>query len=299
MTKDYNLLLSISLRHAYYSNSSAAGLSLEPLGRTAALLRRNDAHVRMDGDRLIVFYGTEAGKRPFLAYLPGKQSLYFSLISKDPYFFNITEIPFFHPQSQRLYASNIGKTAGTDGFTRLSVGENVDGRDVLDHDKPVFKELNLPANILGLVEIVIGREPGLLPLPSADPAALPPEEVRFSLDFEARKVNWRYLIVNKSQLNFEQMEVLDGRNLLEFQQGEPRLLRGTNYMAVPIASVDSYAIQEQSAFRPKLRLSPAGGNGLNRNAYTLVDLPVPDGHRVVPEMVNGAQQVFADMYVFL
>ncbi len=299
MTKGYNLLFSVTLQHAYYASGTAQDLVLEPVGPTAAFMRRNDVHAKMDGANLIVFYGKEAGLAPALAYLQGRNSLFFALRSQNPYFFNITDIPFFHSQTHRLYATNISKTPDSSGTTSLTLTDFAGEADLLPNTAPVFKELQIPDTILGLVEIAIGRQAGLVPLPSADPQANPVEVSRFNLTFESRKANWRYLVVNKSQLKIEQMEVLDGRTQLSFQQGTPRLLHGTDHLALPLSSVSTYAIQERSPLRPKLKISSAEGSSISRTASTMIDLPTPDWRRIVPEMVDGKQLVFADMYVFL
>lgn len=299
MTKGYNLLFSVTLQHAFFTSGAAQNLVLEPVGPTTAFMRRNDVHAKMDGAELIVFYGKEAGLAPALAYAQGRNSLFFALRCQNPYFFNITDIPFYHTQTHRLYATNISKTPDPGGATSLTLSETAAEADLLPNTAPVFNELQIPDTILGLVEIAIGRQPGLVPLPAADPQAPPVDVTRFKLAFQSRKANWRYLVVNKSQLKIEQYEVFDGRTQLPFQQGTPRLLHGTDHLALPLSSVSTYAIQERSPLRPKLKISAAEGNSINRNASTVIDLPTPDWRRIVPETVDGKQLVFADMYVFL
>lgn len=299
MTKEYNLLFSITLQHAFYSDGSAPELELSPNRATAAFMLRYDVHARMDGNRLIVFYGKEKPLAPALAYAKGANALYFTLQCANPYFFNRTEIPFFHPQSQRLYFTNIGKSPEAEGQTRLSLENFVGAADLLPVDAAAFDEVSLPSSSLACVEIVLGREKGMVTPPPADPAAPPPAEIEFSMSFQARQAKWRYLIINKSQLVFDQIEMSDGRNPLEFKQEEPRLLSGTNYLAVPISLTSPYSILDRATLRPKLKLIAPSDNGLQRNDPTTIDLPTPDGRRIVPEMVGGAQQVYADMYVFL
>lgn len=308
MLTQYRTLFHVSLRHAFYEDKLAKDLVLEPTPRTRQLMRQYDLLAKTDGSTFRLIYGTGAGQSPTLALTQGTIQLRFVLRNNNPFFLNITNLPFFNTYSKRLYFHNVGKTHTAGAEAALSVRSTVGEEDLLpsndkilvtvpDHEE--IQEHPLQASDLGLVDFHIGLEgDASIAPPSADPTVIR-QETRYSLSFEARSTRWRYHIVNKSQLIYDRMDVSDGRNSMAFTAGIPRTLNGADHEATPLLSDAVLLLQERQPLKPKLKLSAQNGNGESTELFKPIDLPTPDWKRISAEDPSDTLQVYSDMYVYL
>ncbi len=307
MLTHYRTLFHVSLRHAFYEDKLAKDLVLEPTPTTRRLMRQYDLLAKTDGSTFRLIYGTVADQSPILAFIQGTLQLRFVLRNNNPFFLNITQLPFFNTNSKRLYFHNLGKTVSEGAEAALSVRPTVGEEDLLPSndkilvtvpDNEEMQERPLQPSDLGLVDFHIGHEGDTSSAPpSADPTVIR-QETRYFLSFEARSTKWRYHIVNKSQLNYDRMDVSDGRAPMVFTAGTPRLLRGADYEATPLLSDAVLLLQERQPLKPKLKLSAQNGNGVSTELFT-IDLPTPDWKRISAEDPSDTLQVYSDMYVYL
>lgn len=97
----------MELLHDFYVGRLGKGLTLEPTPETSGLMRRYDLLLRKEGNTYLVLYGRETWKPSSLAQMEAALGLRFVLKSENPYFLNITEIPFLNWAEERLYFHNL------------------------------------------------------------------------------------------------------------------------------------------------------------------------------------------------
>ncbi len=129
-------------------------------------------------------------------------------------------------------------------------------------------------------------------------ATAPHAVKHFQLQFEARATRWRYYVINRSQLDFDRLEVTNvGKEA--FQVDPPRLLKSGTQMAIPVYSEQALPLQERQALKPKLRLIKENVNNGFNGGTTTFDLPTPDGQTITPEEQDNEHSVYSDMYIYL
>ncbi|MCK6690875.1 MAG: hypothetical protein L6Q97_02105 [Thermoanaerobaculia bacterium] len=152
---------------------------------------------------------------------------------------------------------------------------------------------------LGVADVYIGTaSASMVPPPlAAGGLAAPPRQ--FQIAFEARTTRWRYFLINRNRLAFDQIEVNDGKTALGFQAMESRPLPGGTETAIPLLSDAAFPLRERPEWRYKLKLSKNNGNGAASGIPVTLDLPSPDWRRITPEGRGAEQQVYSDMYIYL
>lgn len=307
MLTQYRTLFQVSLRHAFYDNKLAKDLVLEPTSTTRHLMQQYGLLTKTDGSTFRLVYGTVSGQSPILASIQGTIQLRFVLRNNNPFFLNITNLPVFPTNSKRLYFHNMGKTVSQGTEAALSVGPTVSEEDLLSSSDKILvtvpaheetPEPPLQPSDLGLVDFYIGNEGDVSIAPPSADSTVRWQETHYFLSFEARSTRWRYHIVNRSQLKYDRMDVLNGRTPMAFTTGAPARLSGADYDATPLLSDAVLLSQERQPLKPKLKLSAQNGNGVSTELFT-IDLPTPDWQRISVEDVSDTQQVYSDMYVYL
>ena len=307
MLTQYKTLFQVTLRHAFYEDKLAKELVLEPTPTTRQLMKQYDLLAKTDGSTFRLVYGTAAGQSPILASVQEPLQLRFILRNNNPNFLHITNLPFSTTSSKRLYFHNKGKTVTEGAEAALSARPTVGEEDLLlSSDKilltvPANEEMHerpLLPNDLGLLDFYIGHAgDGSIVPPPADSTVIR-QETHYFLSFEARSTRWRYHIVNKSQLQYDRMDVLADHAPMAFTAGTPCPLDGTDDAATPLLSDAVFLLQERQYLKPKLKLSAQNENGVSTERLT-TDLPTPDFKHISVEDPSDTLQVYSDMYVYL
>lgn len=124
----------------------------------------------------------------------------------------------------------------------------------------------------------------------------------FKIVFEARSTLWRYYVINRSELAFDQLQVTNVGNE-GFEVAEPRVLRSGTQTAIPVFSKTPLKLQEQQQLKPKLNLIQQKNNNVFTTNSTQVDLPTPDVQAITPERPaddpNAERVIYSDMYIYL
>ena len=369
MIRNFVELFRISLPHGFYKDNRGRDFVLNPSVATRQIMQKHDMRWGEKQGEFIMLYAREVDIVPKLAQLDLPEVLRFFIQSTDPYFFNITRIPFFRADAELLYFDNLKIETDQDQAISLAQAGKVSKNDLLplrasnfvfepatgailalrdahhqvlvtndtqsateptwiasgQTGRPNTYQLNLRAfppgkygleigtdqiwwfylgdsdrnlHDIGVVDIHLGKETaGMVALPPRDAAMLRPIK-HFQLPFEARATRWRYYVINRSQLDFDRLEVTNvGKEA--FRQDPPRLLRSGIQMAIPVFSEQVLLLQERQALKPKLRLIKENtNNGFNAGTTTF-DLPTPDGQTITPEEQGNEHSVYSDMYIYL
>ena len=122
----------------------------------------------------------------------------------------------------------------------------------------------------------------------------------FKIVFEARSTLWRYYVINRSELAFDQLQVTNvGKEA--FEVAEPRALRSGTQKAIPVFSKTPLKLQERQQLKPKLSLIQQKNNNEFTTSPTQFDLPTPDVQSITPEQPvdepNAEQVIYSDMYI--
>ena len=112
----YKPLLSLALRHSYFTGGTARSLTMAPTATTANLLSGHQCRLRASPGLAEIWYAEETGIAPALD-LPDGTILGFTLPSSDPDFLVVTEPVWPRELSPDdcLYLSNKGRTAENPG----------------------------------------------------------------------------------------------------------------------------------------------------------------------------------------
>lgn len=369
MIRNFVELFRLSLPHGFYKDGRGRDFVLSPSAATRQIMQKHDLRWGQKQDEFIMLYAREADIAPKLAQLDLPEVLRFFIQSTDPYFFNITKIPFFRSDAELLYFDNLNIETDQSQTISLAQAEKVSKNDLLplraasfvfesatgailalrdvhnqvlvandtlsttepswvalgQTEHPNAYRVNLRAfppgkyglelgadqiwwfyladpdrnlHDIGVVDIHLGKETaGMLALPPRV-ATVPQPIQHFQLPFEARATRWRYYVINRSQIDFDRLEVTNvGKEA--FRQDPPRLLRSGTQMAIPVFSEQVLLLQERQALKPKLRLVKENTNNGFNAGTTTVDLPTPDGQTITPEEQGNEHSVYSDMYIYL
>ena len=153
MIREFNILFQVALKHGFYAGGKCRNMVLEPTASTAGLMNRYELKWKADAKGYFLAYGREVTRPIPLAFAAKPLCLRFLLNCSDPYFFNITAIPFFKINKEILYFNNLSTTVPGDQPSSLSQSEKVNGTDVLPVYGSMFN-IDFPAgNIMVLRNI--------------------------------------------------------------------------------------------------------------------------------------------------
>jgi hypothetical protein len=282
MTVQYRSLLQLEIRHPYYNNGIARDMTLTPTASTLPLMRRYHLLLRTTDAGFVLLYGATPGTAPALQHTAAGEVLRFVLKTDNPWFLNFTDTP---DALLRRYwrAQNAGGSLQEISADTYALTDDPLRTALLREEVPLacVGALEIPMELL--------RQPADTPL-------------RWTLSFEARKTWWRYLLVNRSDLPMERLEIRDGarnetipfskepaRALENGQQAQPLILLHADIQDAARPSAERHLL------KPKLRFFVP--EGLMEREVTL-SLPTPD-YKMIRAETNGADtRVFSDMYVY-
>jgi hypothetical protein len=361
---------SVQLHHGYYADGKLKALSLTPSSSTNHLMRQYELVWGSQRGVFSMKYATKDRRSSTLELLQGAQILRFYIRCGDPYFNNITQIPFFNPTSKILYLSNVKSNSSEASTTVLSAETKVGAQDLLPvrntrfdfeapdgvilslrdaqnqivplgalpesplpwtlanpTEQPHLFQVNLdgfPAgkyglelqpdhiswfflqdserqlDCIGVVDILVNYEQKGLNLPDPnDPEVL--ANMPFLVSFEARKLPWRYVLINRSKIPYDELMVFNVEaSSFTFQKAA--LFR--NEETIVCYSDQPLALQEQQTLKPKLKVIKQNGNLSFNPGPLIVDLPTPDVKilaRKDSEKNQTAEEpeVYSNMYIYL
>ena len=297
-------------------------------------MRRYDLLLRKEGSTYIIMFGREDWKSSSLAQIRRAVGLRFVLKSEDPYFLNITEIPFFKWSEERFYFHNLHLPEGTEHYLshRSTVGaadlvppaqlpcELIQGMSdvpltlrLQESPKPImtlgqepppepvmckWEDFGVTPGNLGIVDIYVGRTDMMLRPPSG--MSVLEQVPTYQLHFQARATRWRYHLINQGGSLPEVTQVLaDGKKILDLEDEGTRSLQTTNQTARVFSLKEALTLEERPKQRLKLQYTLKNEPERPNGSTGSVDLPVPDGRKISPLMESSEILIFSDIFVYL
>jgi hypothetical protein len=158
-------------------------------------------------------------------------------------------------------------------------------------------------NYTGVIDLYIGAENSFLKLPIQDNQEVFPTP--FVVAFEARSSTWQYLLINRSKLTFDHLEVFNVEDSsFSFKTMEQPL---RNEEAFLCASEKPLPLKERQNLRPKLRVVKKNESGGFSPDPMVLDLPTPD-IKILARNTSSANgnpsasdefEVYSNMYIYL
>ncbi len=131
MIKHFTELFRISLPHGFYADGRGRDFVLNPSVATQQIMQKHEMRWGEKQGEFIMLYTREADTAPKLAHLDLPEVLRFFIQSTDPYFFNITRIPFFRSDAELLYFDNLNIETDQDLAISLAQAGKVSKNDLL------------------------------------------------------------------------------------------------------------------------------------------------------------------------
>lgn len=286
----FSALFRIALKHDFYVGKVAKDLVLEPTPSTAALLARYDLVWRKNDVEYVLFFGKESLKAPGLSLLTKTIGLRFILKSVNPYFLNITDIPFPKEGAEKFYLHNQRPGNADNQPTALSQGATVGPEDLHAND------FGLRPNDLGVIDIFIGRGENLIPPPTG--TEVTPEH-RYHASFKSRPTRWRYYVINNNDVPPAGLKLFEGKTQLDAESEEPKSFPNLKQTAAVISTKASIPLFERPESRLRLEFDDSKNAKDSDKKPISIDLPTPDWRRLSAKGQDPVQQVFSDIFVYL
>ena len=311
--KQFSALVRITIQHAFYANNAVKDLVLVPSLDTQKTMQRLDLQLHNNGSEHILAYGKETWKPAVLSHLDQPVVLRFVLRSTNPWFYNITDLPFPTQATQKLHFTNLRDLEAGASSIALSKTEKASAQDMIDQD------LGLAPGDLGVIDLYVGRGEFML-APPTEANATP---ILYHLQFGARHTRWRYYFISKSQPEVSVHLVKNLQSLLqasavivwgdklsgdsagtadqtvEVEEEAPRTLGGSSQTAVPVSLKEALPMSEISHRKPQIKLTRKNNTGTASPHTVTIALPTPDWRQIAPEQRPTGLVVFSEMYIYL
>lgn len=160
-----------------------------------------------------------------------------------------------------------------------------------------------PNNYIGVIDLYVGAENSFLKLPLQENQEVFPTP--FVVAFEARSLPWQYLLINRSKLEFDHLEVFNVEgSSFSFQAMEQPFRNEEAFLCL---SEKPLPLKEHQKLRPKLRVFKKKESVDFSPDPMVLDLPTPDVTTLArntpppdgsPSAANEFE-VYSNMYVYL
>ncbi|GGG31409.1 hypothetical protein GCM10011344_35440 [Dokdonia pacifica] len=217
MTSHFSLLFSITIEHTYYADGICQDLVYMPSLATQRLMNKYGLLLQKTPLGFSFYATTDQTIKDFLDYLTttdNETSFTFDVTSLDPYFTVFTSYP-------------ISKT-GIFSFNSSEVSSEGEVSVLNAKFTPVNTATISFSITIGYDAIIRFRESGNNP--------------DYKIKFDAQKTQWRYYIINKSNLHFEKLEIqsdsdiqFEGPTEVTLPNNEKALLFSSGTLKLPIS----------------------------------------------------------------
>ncbi|MDX2303205.1 MAG: hypothetical protein NW226_10415 [Microscillaceae bacterium] len=321
--KNQNVLLEIHLLHNFFYNQQGSkAFQLQPSPETAEWIRKSGILIQNVQNR-VIFCADEHKKEAFIHLLEDDRDslISFYLQEVDPYWLNLTELPFhFNKQPALLYFSNQENSSND----QLHVSEFVTELDILSAQSSPriltglkrLSSLSFPSRDLALslkptlkmqkmagwVDIHLKaatKEKWLKALKSINPF----EKLTYYLQFQTRSVYWRYwfyLNPGENPDHIQSLKIVTEDQSVYFE-GPDEILMPDSRRAWVYTSNKPLPIYERSPFRfelfleKKLRKQETLNFGSRKKTQIIFALPVAQPEAVHPVRIGNEIKLCADI----
>lgn len=275
-----------TINHAYYERNIIPDLEVSPLENTKALLRKMGMFFRAEANTFLLGY-TEGKTEGYFKTEAEQVHLVFGLKNMNPYFQSITDIAAYSPQEQLFLFSNlpIGEIKPQKQF--LHQQAKASEEDLVELDAALLNQEDLLGlevsqfreHYFGLIHIVINK------------SMLNGQEVQYLIEFNNRKVYWRYFFLNLND-QFKALEIKEKGLVINFTVDKAvHLPNGNKAWQVEFSEEKPLFGFYHNVLSADLTMQ--SGKNLS------IKLPNPTASNIRTIEKNGKKVFCADMYVYL
>lgn len=271
-------LFQISLLHRYFSNGKLDGALVLADSSTRQVIDRYRLIARMQDGVFSLCGDFQGGKHAFVSYLEGLLGpgavLRFYVVADQRKFFFITDLPL----------DWLGQLEFSSGLTEKTVGGQIDLLPVLGSGNAGWSEA---------VAVISIRLQDLLLMGDAS--------VRYVIDLHARKVGWRYYLINRSEYVLKN-PVVTGNNGQLFYGPETALLPAGDRALVFSSEQQQFSLQQTPLFFCNLvdkLVLPLQSDGQAVEHTLIKGLPTPKQDQLSIVHTAGLLHAVCAMHVYL
>lgn len=255
MTTNYQTLLTLNLRHDYFTSQKFGEFSLTPDATTAQYLQRRGMLLKRNADEVLLLMenGVDPEQKIEQVYNE-QQTLRFSLIITDPYFFNYTDNLPEQINENIFYFSNSTKNGSYKAYdSNLHLGECVTAKDALPLKQFANQFLIKP---FAFIDIQLNK--GMF--------------TRLFINFQSKATYWKYLITSNHLMELEQSAIISDGN--ETFSGPETIRLPNQRQAISFQSDKPIKLSQSTNAKLSLVENYISGSGGYR--VVMRRLPVPD-----------------------
>jgi hypothetical protein len=235
----YKKLFDISISHSFFNNDECARLSVVPISNTKNFFHKADLLFHRSERGISVSYNT-GFTESLLAYKADDIKLIFTIKSKDPFFFNYTDLE--HEHGKTLYfSSSLAHQDGDNLF--LSVSDYVTADDERSISDEIFNDILTKKDRISVpVGIICIDLSNLIP----DGKAMDVAYINhYTLRFNTRHTYWRYYVIQKNNIVFDDLIIKDSKQEITFS-GDGKVKLSNGVLASQITSKQPISLKEFS-----------------------------------------------------
>ena len=259
-------------------------VSLAPDHRTKELIDRYGLQESQINGVYSLFSTMNRDKTKFLAYLRcllGAQPLCFSMISSNPNFAIISDLPV--------------RWCGQLAYSSYAVESNYDSsQNTKKLTMKLSKKTSWYADAVGQISIYLDdliEEDGTI------------RDQDYSVTMNARLTYWCYYVINRNNIRISIPKVtnhsgivFDGPKSVEIANGETAMMYTSGSMQFPFAESPKHKFD---LINFPSRRPNSNGTAKSKGRTLIRGLPVPRGNSINIRSPNGGRSVYSDMYVYL
>lgn len=234
----YKELFNIVMNHSYYEDSRCRAVTLLATDETKTFFYNADIITRKSGNKINFLYNTEFTPA-LIAGTEDKVSLKYKLSLSDLLFFNFTDI--IYKKGYAFYL-NPNLTNGQKDKSLLSKNEFVSSDDLKLATDDVFhghiRKSDPISDFIGLIEINLSD----IGFSKTETNFVP---ISFNLNFNAKTTYWRYHIISKNDIKYDNLSIRDSLNKITFSKVKETTL-SNGETAGQITSEQTIALNEST-----------------------------------------------------
>ncbi len=290
----YSELFSVEVEHRYFAGGLCPALYFVPTPQTAMLINNAGLLTRSMVNGVRVFYDTDSpdSLRLYASDAGEPLSLEYKVFSRDPNFFNYTELPETGPPGDEedaiLYFENYGSLIDETGRIKLQDQEYAGASDLEKLDSTLLEHILSARDRLAkpvcVVSIRIAEWAGVPLDPGATEVAR-----RYFIGFDAKRTIWKYYLLG--DMAVEELTISDLDNGIEFEStGMERL--GDNRPALTFRSKTTIQMRQKQDMRFQLREQNSGGGKV-----LIRRLPVASANQIGRAVLDGEAVPVSEMFI--
>lgn len=271
MNSQYKIIFSIQVFHEYFEKGICKYIEIQPNKATINTINRYGFKINRNENAFEFYSNVPKNISDYLNYIQansGQDCFEFDLTSSDPNFTLYTELP----------------TNWTNKFIYTS------SNTVYENQKTVLTASSIPNNSsvsIGSVKIYFKDITALINTNN---------ECNYAIKYESRATQWRYYIINKSQIPINDLEIVS-KIPVDFEQSTNVILQNGNRAQLFSSGGNFMKMSEIPKYKFDLVDKSTIGNQKGKTIFK--GLPNPRPNNIGLDEGNKEKIVTSSMYVYI